>query len=73
MIQESKVQTDLFVLVMEGANVVLGVQWLETLGDIIINHKNLTMEFTLSGKRILWKGEESLGRTHLSEGASKEW
>lgn len=50
-IQGAEVQTDLFVLAMGGANVVLGVQWLETLGDITINHKNLTMEFTLNGRR----------------------
>lgn len=29
---------------------VLGVQWLETLGDIVINHRNLMMEFTLNSK-----------------------
>lgn len=44
---------------------------LETLGDIVINHKNLTMEFTLDGKRVVWKGDEILGRTHLSEGGLK--
>lgn len=36
---------DLFVLGMGGANVVLGIQWLEKLGSMTMNHKDLTIEF----------------------------
>lgn len=44
-IQDVIVTQDLFVLTMEGMNVVLGVQWLETLGTVRTNYKNLTLEF----------------------------
>lgn len=71
MVQGAEVQTNLFVLAMGDANIVLGVQRLETLGDIVINHKNMMMEFTLGDKRVIWKGDESLGRTHLWEGSLK--
>lgn len=56
---------------MGGANIVLGVQWLKTLGDIVINHKKLTMAFNLGDTRVIWQGDESLGRTHLLEGSLK--
>lgn len=38
---------------MGGANIVLGIQWMEQLGPVITNHKDLTMEFTLGYKKIL--------------------
>lgn len=36
---------DLFVLTMEGANLVLGVQWLEMSGTFKSNYKELMLEF----------------------------
>lgn len=42
---------------MEGANIVLGVQWLETLGAVTIDYKNMTMEFGYQGKLIKLQGD----------------
>lgn len=43
-IQEVTIKNDLYVP-MEGVNVVLGIQWLETLGVIVCVYKKLTMYF----------------------------
>lgn len=48
---------DLYVLTMEGANVVLGIQWLEKLETVTCNYKNLSMEFQLDGKQICFQGD----------------
>ncbi|KAJ0095807.1 hypothetical protein Patl1_15988 [Pistacia atlantica] len=37
---------DLFVLLIKGANLVLGVQWLSTLGPILMDYKTPTLSFT---------------------------
>ncbi|GKA56752.1 reverse transcriptase [Tanacetum coccineum] len=47
---------DAMLLHLGGCEMVVGIQWLSTLGDIMWNFKNLTMEFELLGKRILLRG-----------------
>lgn len=44
-IQDAVITQDLFVLTMEGANIVLGVQWLETLGTVRMDYKQLMLDF----------------------------
>jgi hypothetical protein len=50
-------EVDLFVLPLRGADLVLGVQWLKTLGPIVTDYQHLTMSFTKSGQEITLKGE----------------
>lgn len=47
-------------LAMEGANIVLGIQWLETLGAVTCNYKTLTIEFQHMGKMVCFKGHTAL-------------
>ncbi|XP_062109432.1 uncharacterized protein LOC133820560 [Humulus lupulus] len=47
---------DLFVLPICGLDVVLGMQWLQTLGPCIHDHKALTMEFSWQGKTVKLAG-----------------
>ncbi|GAU15122.1 hypothetical protein TSUD_08600 [Trifolium subterraneum] len=47
---------DLFVLPLSGAELVLGVQWLKTLGPIITDYEHLTMSFTKNGHPIHLSG-----------------
>lgn len=39
-------KVDFFVLPMEGANMVLGIQWLEELGDVGFNFKDSFFTFS---------------------------
>lgn len=52
-LQNVVLNEDLFVLGMGGANVVLRIQWLEKLGLVTTNHKDLTIEFDV-GDRKIW-------------------
>jgi hypothetical protein len=43
---------DLFDLPMSGAELVLGVQWLMTLGPFLTDYERLTMKFIQGGKML---------------------
>jgi hypothetical protein len=47
---------DTYVISLAGCDMVLGIQWLVTLGSITWNFKVLTMEFTIDEKTILLQG-----------------
>ncbi|KAJ4749205.1 polyprotein [Rhynchospora pubera] len=65
-LQSHTFNLDLFVLDIEGADVVLGIQWLATLGPILTNYAALTMEFCLQGQNIKLSGDASLLAQPLS-------
>lgn len=56
-IQGLDITEDFFILAMEGANLVLGVQWLQTLGPVTKDHKALTMDFKIDGKEYHLQGD----------------
>ncbi|XP_077219595.1 uncharacterized protein LOC143853740 [Tasmannia lanceolata] len=58
--QNHKFQVDLFVLPLMGADIVLGVQWLELLGPIIFDYKRLTMDFQWKNQAIHLQGENRI-------------
>ncbi|KAJ0020707.1 hypothetical protein Pint_31653 [Pistacia integerrima] len=45
--QGNTFHTDFYVLTLGGCDIVLGVQWLRTLGPILCDFVQLRMEFTL--------------------------
>ena len=47
--------TDTYVIPLAGCDMVLGIQWLVTLGSITWNFKELTIEFRLAEKTIMYK------------------
>ncbi|VFQ64951.1 unnamed protein product [Cuscuta campestris] len=48
---------DLYLLEIHGSDVVLGVQWLQTLGKVSHDYANLTMEFTWNGSIVQLRGD----------------
>lgn len=57
--QGQHIRTDLFLLSLEGYDLVLGARWLRTLGDITWNFSKLVMRFTLDGKKVVIHGKGS--------------
>ncbi|GJY87372.1 reverse transcriptase [Tanacetum coccineum] len=49
-------QSDVMIIPLGGCEMVLGIQWLATLGNILTNFKELRMEFKYKGKRVLLRG-----------------
>jgi hypothetical protein len=52
--------TYFYVLPLDGFNIILGIQWLRTLGPILWDFDNLTMCFWHDGRRVLWTGVGSM-------------
>jgi len=50
---------DLHVLPLCGAHVVLGVQWLRSLGPVLTDYTSLSMQFLHNGRIISFKGEDT--------------
>ncbi|GKE44016.1 Fe(3+) dicitrate transport system permease [Tanacetum coccineum] len=49
-------QADMMLISLGGCKMVLGVQWLATLGDIVCNFLQLKMEFMYQGKKVALRG-----------------
>jgi len=56
-IQDIEFTVDLYVLPIVEANVVLGVQWLKTLGHILTDYNSLCMQFFYQNRLVQLKGE----------------
>lgn len=54
--QGTSFQVDVMVIPLGGCDMVLGVQWLETLGPITWDFKKLEMQFKLGHKNIILHG-----------------
>ncbi|GKF66693.1 reverse transcriptase [Tanacetum coccineum] len=50
--------TSIMLLPLGGCDMVLGIQWLATLGDIKCNFKELRMEFKYNGKGVALRGTQ---------------
>nr|GMD31046.1 Transposon Ty3-G Gag-Pol polyprotein [Ipomoea batatas] len=57
---------DLYVLPIQGPDVVLGVQWLQDLGKVAHDYASLTMEFTWKGRTITLFGIQTLSPQKIS-------
>ncbi|GJU46888.1 ty3-gypsy retrotransposon protein [Tanacetum coccineum] len=66
LMQGVAVDVDLYVLPMQGPDVVLGIQWLQHLGKVTHDYARQTMEFNLLGTTFTLKGDESLCMKKIS-------
>ena len=66
LLQGHRFVVDLYVLPICGLDVVLGMQWLQTLGPCIHDHKALTMEFVWEGSTIKLAGSTDVSAHQLS-------
>ncbi|PKI39058.1 hypothetical protein CRG98_040545, partial [Punica granatum] len=57
--QGREYEADMLLLSLESYDIVLGVQWLSTLGDILWNFKELHMKFMVEGKESVPQGTDS--------------
>jgi len=55
-VQSFQFITEVFVIVLAGCDMVLGVQWLVSLGSILWNFKDLTMKFSIANNSICLQG-----------------
>ncbi|RWW52107.1 hypothetical protein BHE74_00041495 [Ensete ventricosum] len=72
-LQEQDVVADFFLLPLDGFDIVLGIDWLSTIGDVFWNFLKLTMKFFRKGKQVILRGSPGTTTTtpHL-EGYHKK-
>ncbi|GJT06736.1 hypothetical protein Tco_0841198 [Tanacetum coccineum] len=61
--------SDVMLLPLGGCEMVLGIQWLATLGDIQCNFQHLTMKFEYNGRRMVLRGTKNFA-IHWMQGKS---
>ncbi|KAG6490402.1 hypothetical protein ZIOFF_051698 [Zingiber officinale] len=64
---------DLYMLPLEGFDMILGVKWLRTLGPIIWGFRSLKMKFVLVGKEVLWRDHPLESKTGTTMIRSEEF
>lgn len=69
--QKKKIITDLLSLPITGCQIVLGANWLSTLGDIVWNFQELTMKYEKNGVMQQFKGVQN-SSAQLKEPGSKD-
>lgn len=56
-LEEVKITVDAFLFELEGIDMVLGISWLATLGEMLVDWGNQTMKCLLNGQWVELKGE----------------
>lgn len=67
----TKFLTDLYILPISGTDVVLGIQWLKTLGPIVTDYASLTMQLNWNGSPVHLKGIQDLNISEISSNQLK--
>ncbi|XP_028223682.1 uncharacterized protein LOC114405278 [Glycine soja] len=65
-LQQHSFTVDFYVLPIAGANVILGVQWLQSLGPILTDYTHLSMQFFHDGRLVNLQGDPEAHRGLLS-------
>ncbi|XP_077223768.1 uncharacterized protein LOC143857236 [Tasmannia lanceolata] len=72
-LQNHSFVTDLFVISLQGADVILGVQWLQTLGPVTTDYTSLAMNFMWQGKTIQLHGIQEHQSDFISPTQLHKW
>lgn len=65
-LQQHSFTVDFYVLPIAGANVILGVQWLQSLGPVLTDYTHLSMQFFHDGRLVNLQGDPEAHRGLLS-------
>lgn len=65
-LQGITISDDFFALELGNLDVILGIQWLEKLGNMITNWRNQTMKFKWEGKEVELRGNPALKCSKIS-------
>ncbi|KAL4019455.1 hypothetical protein IC575_018203 [Cucumis melo] len=69
-----RIVEDFLPLELGGVDVILGMQWLYSLGVTIVDWKNLSLSFVAEGKEVKIKGDPSLTKARISlKNMMKHW
>lgn len=60
MLPTIQIINDFLPLELGSSKVILGMQWLSSVGNMIVNWNRLTMEFTINGQQVVLQGDPSL-------------
>jgi len=66
-IQDNTCILDLYILLISGANIVFGVQWLKTLGPVLTNYNTLSMQFFYQDRLVELQGEHDTNLGALNQ------
>jgi len=55
-VQGTAITTDFYLLSLGGCDVVLGIEWLRTLGPVLWDFSKLTLQYTLAGHKVCLQG-----------------
>lgn len=67
----TKFLTDLYILPISGTDVVLGIQWLKTLGPIVTDYASLIMQLNWNGSPVHLKGIQDPNISEISSNQLK--
>lgn len=65
-LQGITISQDFYPLKLGSASLILGMQWLESIGDINTNWRDLTMKFVHNGQRVCLQGDPTLTQIVVS-------
>jgi predicted aspartyl protease len=57
LMQNQELRADFYLLPLGDYEVVLGIEWLQTLGDVLWNFSKLIMKFMINGQNVTFRGK----------------
>ncbi|KAF7802354.1 Retrotransposable element Tf2 [Senna tora] len=64
--QGAEIKQNFYLFNLGEVDVILGIEWLESLGEVSVNWRLLTMRYKVNEKEIALKGDASLARTEVA-------